>query len=63
MNLNWTSLMALQQRAISQLCERETCDLPQELAEQLINLGLVELVGGTYCISPLGATLLPNSLH
>lgn len=64
MNLNWMNLTASQRSAVSLLCQKGPCILPRELGEQLINLGLVEEAAqGVYCISALGATVLPETLH
>ncbi|SFV28480.1 hypothetical protein SAMN05216456_0526 [Devosia crocina] len=64
MNLNWKDLTASQRSAVSLLCQRGPCILPRELAEQLINLGLAEqAASGVYCISALGSTLPPETLH
>ena len=64
MNLNWMTLTLSQRSAVALLCERGACVLPRELGEQLLNLGLVEQAGdGLYCISALGATVPPETLH
>ena len=64
MNLNWKDLTAPQRTAVSLLCQRGPCVLPRELGEQLINLGLAEeAANGVFCISALGATVPPETLH
>lgn len=62
MNLLWTGLSPAQQRALAALLENGPADLPREVGEQLCNLGLAEpLIAGGYCVSALGATVLPAS--
>ena len=64
MNLHWTNLTHPQKRALAILCEEGPCPLPAELGEQLINLGLVERAEGSlFCVSALGATIPPTTLH
>lgn len=64
MNLHWTNLTLPQKRALAILCEQGPCPLPAELGEQLINLGLVERAEGSlFCVSALGATVPPATLH
>ncbi|OAM75176.1 hypothetical protein [Devosia elaeis] len=64
MNLNWTSLTLAQRRALSILCQEGPCPLPPDLGEQLLNLGLAErAMGDVYCVSALGATVPPSTLH
>lgn len=64
MNLNWISLTEAQQAAISLLNQRGPCVLPKVLGDQLLNLGLAEQpVNGVYCISALGSTVVPETLH
>ncbi|RYG30912.1 MAG: hypothetical protein EON93_13890 [Burkholderiales bacterium] len=64
MNLDWMNLTPSQRSAVSLLCQRGPSGLPRELGEQLINLGLAEWAAeGVYCISALGATLPPTTLH
>lgn len=64
MNLNWMNLTPSQRSAVSLLCQHGPCDLPRELGEQLVNLGLAEIAAdGVYCISALGATVPPTTLH
>ncbi len=64
MNLNWMTLTAPQKHALAFLCEQGPCLLPAELGEQLINLGLVERAEGQlFCVSALGATVPPTTLH
>lgn len=64
MNLRWTSLTRAQRAALSILHGEGPCLLPQELGEQLINLGLVEpLHAGGYCITAMGSTLVPPTIH
>lgn len=64
MNLHWMTLTQAQKRALAILAEEGPCPLPAELAEQLINLGLAERSLGTaYCISALGSTVTPTTLH
>lgn len=63
MNLVWMNLTPSQRNAVSLLCRNGPSDLPRELGEQLINLGLAEWSGnGAYCISALGATMRPTTL-
>jgi hypothetical protein len=60
MNLHWTNLTSSQRKALMLLAEGSPCDLPQELGEQLCNLGLAErMAASSYCISPLGTTVPP----
>lgn len=64
MNLSWSSLTFSQRSALNDLCRHGPCDLPRELGEQLTNLGLAEpLTRGGYCVSPLGLTVPPSTLH
>lgn len=64
MNLSWSNLTHLQRNALSTLCQDGPCELPRELGEQLASLGLVEkLLRGGYCVSPLGTTVPPSTLH
>lgn len=64
MNLNWMNLTQPQKRALAILCDEGPCPLPAELGEQLINLGLVERAEGhLFCVSALGATVPPTTLH
>lgn len=63
MNLRWPDLTPHQQEAIALLCKGGPRFLPAELAEQLINLGLIERAGRTYCISSLGTTVNPAALQ
>ncbi len=64
MNLHWMTLTQPQKRALAILIEEGPCALPSELAEQLLNLGLAERSAGqVYCISALGATVPPTTLH
>ncbi|MBJ3785504.1 hypothetical protein [Devosia sediminis] len=64
MNLNWMNLTQPQKRALAILCDEGPCPLPAELGEQLINLGLVERAEGQlFCVSALGATVPPTTLH
>jgi len=58
------TLTQSQKRALSVLCEHGPCPLPAELGEQLLNLGLAERTEGEiYCVSALGATVPPATLH
>lgn len=64
MNLSWNNLTRMQRMALQELCDGGPCDLPHELGEQLTNLGLaVALDGGGYCVSPLGTTVPPATVH
>lgn len=64
MNLDWNNLTMMQREALMLLCEVGHCPLPDELGEQLCNLGLAERVTGrNYSLSALGATLPPSRLH
>lgn len=64
MNLHWMTLTQPQKRALAVLCEYGPCPLPAELGEQLLNLGLAERAAGDiYCVSALGATVPPTTLH
>jgi len=64
MNLHWTNLTPIQRQALSILCREGPCPLPAELGEQLINLGLAERTfGQIFCVSALGATVPPTTLH
>ncbi|HEY8577975.1 MAG TPA: hypothetical protein VIL88_16735 [Devosia sp.] len=63
MNLSWSCLTQSQRSALTHLCQYGPGDLPREIGEQLINLGLVEpLRAGGYCASALGLTV-PPTLH
>lgn len=64
MNLSWSNLTYLQRNALSALCISGPCELPNELGEQLSNLGLAEkLTRGGYCVSPLGLTVPPAKMN
>ncbi len=64
MNLNWTNLTFPQREALAILCQEGPCPLPAELGEQLVNLGLAERAGTrVFCVSALGATVPPTTLH
>lgn len=64
MNLHWTNLTSSQRQALMLLCEGGPCTLPQELGEQLCNLGLAErLAASNFCVSALGATVPPSTVH
>lgn len=64
MNLLWTNLTSLQRQAMMTLCKGEPCVLSEELGEQLCNLGLAERTArSNFCISALGATVAPATLH
>lgn len=64
MNLNWANLTQAQKRALALLCQEGPCLLPAELGEQLIILGLAERASdAVYCVSALGATVPPTTLH
>jgi hypothetical protein len=64
MNIDWSNLTALQRKALMLLCQHGHCPLPDELGEQLCNLGLAERLGEqSYCVSALGATVLPATVH
>ncbi|SMQ63376.1 hypothetical protein SAMN06295905_0804 [Devosia lucknowensis] len=64
MNLHWMTLTQAQKSALAFLCEEGPCALPAELGEQLVNLGLVERAHGqVFCVSALGATVPPTTLH
>lgn len=61
MNLSWTCLSQSQRTALLALCQYGPCDLPNDVGEQLKNLGLAEpLLRGGYCVSPLGKTVVPT---
>jgi|GEM_PF-969897 hypothetical protein len=64
MNLLWTNLTLPQRRALAILTQEGPCPLPAELGEQLLNLGLAERANGSiFCVSALGATIPPTTLH
>ncbi|WIY54057.1 hypothetical protein O9Z70_05895 [Devosia sp. YIM 151766] len=64
MNLIWTGLTLAQRQALAILCQDGPCSLPADLGEQLLNLGLVErATNQIYCVSALGATIPPTTLH
>jgi hypothetical protein len=64
MNLNWSSLTSPQRKALLLLSEAGPCALPQELGEQLCNLGLAERIAASnFCISALGTTVPPSTVH
>lgn len=64
MNLIWTNLTLAQRKALEALCLTGPSALPRELGEQLQNLGLVELAAdNVWCVSALGATIQPTTLH
>jgi len=64
MNLYWNNLSPPQRQALAILCQQGPCTLPAELGEQLINLGLAERAGGhVFCVSALGATVPPTTVH
>lgn len=64
MNLSWNALTPYQRTALQALGKEGPMMLPAELGEQLCNLGLAEkLKMGGYCISALGATFKPQSIH
>ncbi len=64
MNLIWTNLTLPQRRALAILLQEGPCPLPVELGEQLLNLGLAERADGpVFCISALGTTIRPETLH
>lgn len=64
MNLNWSNLTSPQRKALMMLCEMGPCALPEELGEQLCNLGLAERLGSSaFCVSALGTTVPPATLH
>ena len=63
MNLHWTNLTSPQRKALMLLCEGP-CTLPEELGEQLCNLGLAERIASSnFCVSALGTTVPPSTLH
>jgi hypothetical protein len=64
MNLHWTNLTSPQRKALMMLCETGPCALPEELGEQLCNLGLAErIASSSFCVSALGATVPPATEH
>ncbi|QQR40428.1 hypothetical protein [Devosia rhizoryzae] len=64
MNLHWTNLTASQRQALMMLCSNGPSTLPDELGEQLCNLGLAERTASSgYCISALGMTVPPATLN
>ena len=64
MNLSWSNPTNLQPNALSALCQSGPFELPNELGEQLSNLGLAEkLCRGGYCVSPFGLTVAPSTLN
>lgn len=64
MNLSWSNLTRLQRSALRNLCTNGPCELPGELGEQLMNLGLVErLSGGGYGVNALGMTVPPSGFN
>ncbi len=64
MNLSWSSLTLPQRNALAALSNAGALPLPIELAEQLLNLGLVEQIGSKgYCVSAKGSTVVPPTLH
>ena len=64
MNLHWTNLTPSQRQALTMLCETGPCTLPEELGEQLCNLGLAERVtSSSFCVSALGSTVPPATVH
>jgi hypothetical protein len=64
MNLHWYNLTLAQRRALAVLCQEGPSRLDADLGEQLINLGLAERADqNTFCVSALGATVPPTTLH
>lgn len=64
MNLSWSCLTRLQRSALRNLCLNGPCELPNELGEQLINLGLVERLSiGGYSVNALGMTVPPSGAN
>ena len=63
MNLEWNCLTSSQRAALAVLGQGGLCSLPEEIGEQLYNLGLAEIpVVGLYCITATGSTVLPTTI-
>ena len=64
MNLAWECLTTRQRAALTALGQGGLCRLPEDIGEQLYNLGLADIPAqGLYCITATGSTVLPPTIH